>query len=380
MQYVPFGKLGFEISRLGYGCMRLPMIKNGDKSIPDYDRCIKLIRDGIDGGITYIDTAYPYMGGESEIVVGRALKDGYREKVKLATKLPCWKVETREDMDKILNEQLKKLDVPYVDFYLIHALDRERWEKMKALGVTEFLDSAVKDGRIRYPAFSFHDDYSVFRDIMTSYDWKMAQIQFNYLDIREQAGLNGIRLAEKLGIPLVIMEPIRGGALAKAPQDVQAIIDRYPEKRSAVEWAFRYVSDFAQNAVILSGMSDEEQLKDNLRIFDDVTVGCLSDADKRLIARLRLGYKKRMPIGCTGCSYCVPCPKEVAIPRLFAAYNQANMFDTMDRFPARYENFVNNNIAADKCVKCGLCESQCPQHLPIREWLQTVHNAAQIEK
>ncbi|MBQ7455856.1 MAG: aldo/keto reductase, partial [Clostridia bacterium] len=297
--------------------MRLPTVQEGDKKVVDVPRAVALIRAGIDGGVTYVDTAYPYHGGESENVVGLALKDGYRARVKLATKLPCWAVETRADMDRLLDEQLKKLQVPFVDFYLLHALGRERWEKMKSLGALEFLDSAVRDGRIRHPAFSFHDEYPVFRDILLSYDWHMTQIQINYLDIRLQAGLRGLKLAESRGVPAVVMEPLRGGALARPSADIRAIMDRYPEKRSPVDWAFRFVGDYANVATILSGMSDEEQMADNLRLFDDVKVGCLTDADKRLIARLRAAYRRRMPIGCTGCEYCMPCPMGVAIPRLF---------------------------------------------------------------
>lgn len=378
MQYVPFGDLGFNISRLGFGMMRLPKVTLPDGSTAlDEARATAMLRSAIDQGLSYVDTAYPYCDGQGEPLVGRILKDGYRERVKLATKLPVWKVETRQDMDAVLDEQLKRLDVPYVDFYLLHALGRERWEKMKALGVREFLDSAVKDGRIRYPAFSFHDDYEVFRDILTSYDWRMAQIQFNYLDIRHQAGLRGIRLARARRVPLVVMEPLRGGALANPPAEVRAMMERYPVQCSPVEWAFRYVGDFDQVAVMLSGMSDEAQVQDNLRIFENVRPGCLSDADKRLIARLRTGYRKRMPIGCTGCAYCVPCPRGVGIPRVFAAYNEAAMFDRMADFPRRYQSFVENEQDAGHCVRCGLCEGKCPQHLPIRDWLQTVHTAGQ---
>ncbi|MBQ9300062.1 MAG: aldo/keto reductase [Clostridia bacterium] len=375
MQYVPFGKLGFDISRLGLGCMRLPMTEQDGQKAVDVPRAIALIRAAIDGGVTYIDTAYPYHGGESENIVGQALRDGYRERVRLATKLPVWKVETRADMDKLLDEQLKKLQVSHVDFYLLHALSRQRWEKVKALGALEFLDSAVKDGRIRYPSFSFHDEYDVFEDIMNGYDWCMAQIQYNYLDINHQAGDRGIALARKRGVPLVIMEPLRGGALAKPSADIQAIMDAYPEKHSPVDWAFRFVGNEEQVATILSGMSNEEQLDDNLRIFEDVRVGALSESDKKLIADLREAYRRRMPIGCTGCEYCLPCPKGVAIPRNFRTYNEFNMFDKLAEFPRRYQDFVRDSAEAGRCVKCGACEKQCPQHLRIRDWLQTVHKA-----
>ena len=375
MQYVPFGKLGFDISRLGFGCMRLPLTERDGQRVPDAERAVALIRAGIDGGITYIDTAWPYHSGESESIVGLALQGGYRQRVKLATKLPCWEVKERADMDRLLDAQLKKLQVPYVDFYLLHALGRDRWEKMKQLGALEFLDSAVKDGRIRHPSFSFHDEYPVFEDIMNSYDWQMAQIQLNYLDTDYQAGLRGVELARARGVPLVVMEPLRGGALASPSADIRQIMDAYPQRRSAVDWAFRYVGDCPQVATILSGMSDEAQLSENLQVFEDVRPAALSEDDKALIARLREAYRRRMPIGCTGCEYCLPCPQGVAIPDNFRAYNDACMFDRTAQFPRRYQQFAKDTEDAGRCVRCGLCEKQCPQHLPIRDWLDTVHKA-----
>lgn len=377
MQYVPFGKLGFEISRLGFGAMRIPMIEENGERHPDVQLGVKLIRDAIDRGVNYVDTAYVYSGKQNENMVGEALKNGYREKVKIATKLACPYVESRADMDKQLDEQLKKLGTDHIDFYLLHALNKDRWAKMKELGVLEFLDEAVKDGRILYPSFSFHDKYEVFEDIITSYDWQMAQIQFNYLDINEQAGLKGLRLAGRRGVPVVVMEPLRGGALASPPPDVQKIIDRYPEKRSAVDWAFRYVGHFKEVAVQLSGMSTQEMVDDNLRIFDDVKPGALSERDLRMIGRLRSAYLKRMPIGCTGCAYCVPCPKNVKIPRIFAMYNRNKMFGQSDaQLTSAYADFIKDGSDASQCVSCGLCEKQCPQKLPIRQWLQTVHKEA----
>jgi len=380
MQYVPFGKLGFEISRLGFGAMRIPMIEENGARHPDTARGVELIRHAIDQGVNYVDTAYVYSEKQNEEMVGEALKGGYRERVKIATKLACPLVESRGDMNKMLDEQLKKLGVGYIDFYLLHALNKDRWAKMKALGATDFLDEAVKDGRIKYPSFSFHDKYEVFEDILTSYDWQMAQIQFNYLDINEQAGLRGLRLAGRRNVPIVVMEPLRGGALASPPPEVKKILDRYPQKRSAHEWAFRYVGHFGEVAVQLSGMSTREMVDDNLAIFDQISVGCMTEKDLRMVSALRAAYKKRMPIGCTGCSYCVPCPKGVRIPKLFATYNESKMFDRPEALSRNYEFYVKSEADASRCVGCGLCEKQCPQSLPIRQWLKTVHKEATENK
>ncbi|MBQ4551710.1 MAG: aldo/keto reductase [Clostridia bacterium] len=380
MQYVPFGKHGFEVSRLGFGAMRIPMIEENGERHPDVQRGVELIRHAIDQGVNYVDTAYVYSGKQNEDMVGEALKGGYREKVKIATKLACPYIESRADMDKMLDEQLKKLGTDHIDFYLLHALNKDRWAKMKELGVLSFLDEAVKDGRIKYPSFSFHDKYDVFEDILTSYDWQMAQIQFNYLDINEQAGLRGLRLAGRRGVPIVVMEPLRGGALASPPPEVKKILERYPEKHSAHDWAFRYVGHFKEVAVQLSGMSTREMVDDNLKIFDDITPGCLSERDQRMIGRLRAAYKKRMPIPCTGCAYCVPCPKGVRIPKIFSVYNESKMFDKPEALPRDYGYYVKEGVDASKCVGCGLCEKQCPQSLPIREWLKTVHKEAMENK
>ena len=373
MQYVPFGKHGFDVSRLGFGCMRLPTKKENDQTVIDREQAIGMIRHGIDQGISYVDTAYPYHGGESEIVVGLALKDGYRDKVKLTTKLPVWAVNEEKDMNRLLDEQLKKLDVPYVDFYLLHAMDKGRMDKMEAFHYKEFFKQAVKDGRVKHPGFSFHDDYDTFLRILHDYDnWGMAQIQFNYLDDEEQAGLKGLREAGKCGVPLVIMEPLRGGALANPPANVREKMAQYPRQRSAVEWAFAYIADFPEVATILSGMSTPEQLEDNLRIFDTITVDGMTEADRAFAKELKQAYLSRMPVKCTGCQYCQPCPQGVHIPDIFQGYNSSKMFDQPGRFLRNYQGQIERGFDASHCVQCGACEAACPQHLPIIEWLQTI--------
>ncbi len=358
-------------SVLGLGCMRLPTEGNS----VDRPAAIRLIRSAIEGGVNYIDTAYPYHHGQSEEVVGEALSDGWRKKVTLVTKLPMWKIEKPEDMENTLNEQLKKLRVDHVDFYLLHALDIDRYRKAREMGVREFLDRMLKEGKIRYPAFSFHDDAAAFAEIAQDYDWKMAQVQMNLLDEFNQATYAGVqKYCAQRGIGVVVMEPLRGGALArKAPAEVQAIYDAAGEKRSAVEWAFRWVYDKPEFVTILSGMSNLDQLRDNLRIFDQAEAGCLSEADRALLASVREAYERRVRVGCTGCEYCQPCPSGVRIPAIFQGLDNACMFGEAADFAPRYARLMEQKADAGQCVACGACEAQCPQHFPIRDLLAGIH-------
>ena len=368
MQYVPFGDLGFNISRLGFGMMRLPKVTLPDGSTAlDEARATAMLRSAIDQGLSYVDTAYPYCDGQSEPLVGRILKDGYRERVKLATKLPVWKVETRQDMDAVLDEQLKRLDVPYVDFYLLHALGRERWEKMKALGVREFLDSAVKDGRIRYPAFSFHDDYEVFRDILTSYDWRMAQIQFNYLDIRHQAGLRGIRLARARRVPLVVMEPLRGGKLAALPAEQAKHLHELRPQETVPGWAFRFLQTIPNATVTLSGMSNFQQLRENIHTFE--TEEPLNAAEMQTLFELAAAMTSQTALPCTACRYCTShCPQQLDIPALLALYNEHSFTGGGFLAPMALSALPEDKQPS-ACIGCRSCEAVCPQQIKISEAL-----------
>ncbi len=372
MQMRSFPGTDISASVLGMGCMRLPTTPEGKIDRPE---AIRLIRKAIDNGVTYIDTAYGYHAQESEVVVGEALRDGYRERVTLATKLPVWLVEKTEDMERLLNEQLSRLQTDHVDFYLLHALSWNSYEKVRALGAREFLDRMVEEGKIRYPAFSFHDDAEAFRKIITDYPWKMAQVQMNLLDEFNQATLAAVReYAENRGIGVVCMEPLRGGSLAKnVPEEILALYDEADEKRSPVEWAFRWIYDQSAFRVILSGMSNEEQLDDNLRIFAQADAGVLNDQERQMFAKVREAYEARVRVGCTGCEYCMPCPKGVKIPGIFRSLDHANMFNELEGFAERYAKMVDKGEGADQCVKCGLCEKQCPQHIKIRDMLASIH-------
>lgn len=380
MYYREFGNLGFKISTFGIGCMRLPLLLQPDGSTDpskiDEDEAIKMIRYGIDNGVNYIDTAYGYHGGNSEIVTGKALKDGYREKVKLATKLPVWLANSYEDFGKLLDEQLAKLQVDYIDFYLLHALNKNSWEKVKDMGVLEFLDKAVEAGKIKHPGFSFHDELPVFKSIIDSYDWKMCQIQLNFLDENYQAGVEGLRYAGSKNIPVVIMEPLRGGRLARnIPEDILKVWDSYHIKRSPVEWAFRWLYNFPEVTVILSGVSTMEQLKENIEIFKNAAPNSMTEEELELVAQVKAIYESRTKVDCTACNYCMPCPSGVDIPRIFSLYNTASMFNEYAEQSKHYERLIEENKDASNCVECSQCEGACPQNIAIIDMLKEAHEA-----
>ena len=372
MQYRKIEKLGIEVSAFGVGCMRFPMKKLEDGTdVVDEAISTPAIRHAIDSGVNYIDTAYVYSGGrKNEIALGHALRDGYREKVYVATKLPTWPVKTKDDMWRILGESLEDLETDHIDFYLLHALNKGSFEKMRDLGALDFLDEAKAQGKIRYACFSFHDGYEAFEEIINAYDWDMAQIQFNYMDVENQAGLRGVKLAGEKGIPLVIMEGLRGGKLATAPDNVQAVFDEFPVKRSPVEWGFRWLCDFPQIATVLSGVTNLEQTENNLEIFDRCTVGAMTDEEKALMDRVREAYLSRTKVGCTGCRYCMPCPNDVEIPRIFSIWNNRFQFNEPMKGNWDYKRRIDEGHDASKCVECGACEAVCPQQLNIIELLK----------
>ena len=370
MKYRTMGKLGIRSSAFGLGCMRFNGPASGD-SVIDEQKAVSLIRRAIDGGVNYIDTAYVYLGKTSEIVLGKALLDGYREKVTIATKVPPDQVQNRADLERILAEELEKLQTDHIDFYLMHALNRQKWEHMKAIGAREFFLDMQREGKIRYRCFSFHSSYEEFEYILNDCDRDMCQIQYNYMDINNQAGTKGLKLAGSKGIPVVIMEGLLGGRLANAPDNVRALYDAFPVKRSAVEWAFRWLCNHPEVGVVLSGCNEPEQIDENLRIFDTVESGIMDEAELRLIDNVREAYISRTKISCTGCRYCMPCPNGVNIPGIFSAWNNWSLYNTDPKSDWMFRMILEKNNGADNCIGCGACEAACPQHLNIIESLQS---------
>ncbi|MDR2505945.1 MAG: aldo/keto reductase [Oscillospiraceae bacterium] len=353
-----------DVSLLGYGAMRLPTVKDEDgKEKINRAEAIEQIRCAIDGGVNYVDTAYGYHGGESEIVTGLALKDGYRDRVHLATKCPSWLVNEEADMYRLLDEQLAKLGVETIDFYLLHALNKGHFEKYRKFNYQKFFETAKKQGKIKRACFSFHDDYAAFSDIIADYDWSMAQVQFNYLDDKNQAGLQGIKDAGKKGIGIVVMEPVRGGALANPPAEILSLMESQPVKRSPVEWAFSYVTAFPEVKVVLSGMSNMEQVRQNLATFEKLPA--YNESELAFFTELKETYAKRVKIGCTGCNYCQPCPMGVVIPQVFRTYDEAYRVGNIPSCAWHYNAMKEKGTFADKCVACGKCESACPQGIKI---------------
>ncbi len=370
MKYREFGKLGIKGSAFGLGCMRFNGEASGD-TIIDEQKAIGLIRRAIDGGVTYLDTAYVYLDRTSEIVLGKALRDGYRERVTIATKMPMEYVHNREEMQALLDEELEKLQTDHIDFYLMHGINKEKWEYFKSIGADKFFEDMKQVGKIRYKCFSFHGSYEDFEYVIQDYDWDMVQIQYNFMDVNNQAGTKGLELAGRLGIPVVIMEGLLGGRLANAPENVQALYDAFPVKRTPVEWAFRWLCNHPQIATVLSGCNEAEQIDDNLRIFDTVEPNIMSADELKLMDDVRAAYVSRTKIGCTACRYCMPCPGGVDIPGVFAAWNNMSLYGTDPKQDWNMQQIRAHDAGADRCLACGACQRACPQHLPIIESLQT---------
>ena len=373
MLYRTVPKTGDQLSILGFGCMRYPSKGRGI----DEERTIRQIRYAIDQGVNYFDTAPVYHMGRSEPILAKALEGGYRERVRIATKLPHWLAYERDDLDRILDGQLSALKTDHIDYYLLHNLSRGALEKLRGMGIFEFLDAAKKDGRIRNAGFSFHSNLPAFKEIVDSYPWEFCQIQYNYLDETSQAGTEGLQYAASRGLAVMIMEPLRGGNLAgRVPESVRKIWDEAPVKRSPAEWALRWVFDHPEVTVVLSGMNEEAHIDENLRVAGTALPGTLTEEERKTVNAARDEYKRLMRVGCTGCGYCMPCPAGVDIPGCFARYNSLGLFphDPSAKFHyiMRHGGLEEVRSNAGLCRNCGKCGKACPQHLPIPALMKEV--------
>jgi uncharacterized protein len=371
MEYRTLGKTHASVSALGFGAMRLPL--RGDESQVDEVAAVEMIRWAIDHGVNYVDTAYVYHGGDGEAVVGRALRDGYRDRVHLATKLPIWSVQRLDDCDRIFDEQLVRLQTDRIDFYLLHCLQKRPWHALRDLGVLDWAERQQAAGRVQHFGFSFHDSYETLVEIVDAYDWSFCQIQYNFVNQEVQAGTKGLRYAAAKGLGVIVMEPLFGGTLANPPPTVRRIWEAAEPPSRPVDLALRWVWDQPEVSLVLSGMSTLDQVRENVAIASRAKAGTLTAAEHELLARVRDEYQRLAPIPCTRCGYCLPCPSGVQIPLNFELYNQAAVYQGSSRLLCRnlYLSLPESQRAA-ACDECRTCEDRCPQHLVIPELLQRV--------
>ncbi len=377
MQYRKVPKTGEELSVLGFGCMRLPE-KRGKI---DYKRAKKQLLLAIDKGVNYFDTAMPYHMGASETFLGKVLsEEGVRKKINIATKLPYWSVNQPEDMGKIIKAQLQNLQTDYIDYYLLHAMNGESFKKLDEFGVLDFLSKLKTDGIIRNAGFSFHGRRKDFKKIIDAYDWDFCQIQYNYLDIDHQAGRKGLKYAGEKNIGVIIMEPLRGGNLAKRPPDqIKQIWKSADIKREPVAWSLEWIWHHPQVITVLSGMNDENHIRQNIEIANRISPESMSQKDLDIVSKTEKIYRELMKAGCTGCGYCMPCPSGVNIPACFEYYNNYHMFNDKTNAKMFYLGICgglmsNKPSYASLCEECGECEKVCPQGLPIMDLLKDVSN------
>jgi predicted aldo/keto reductase-like oxidoreductase len=375
MQYRRFGRLDFTPSALGFGAMRLPILAGADgrpdHSRIDYPAATAMLRRAIDGGVNYVDTAWMYHGDRGEAWLAAALQDGYREKVKIATKMPVSYVKNAGDFDRILDTQLERLQTDCIDFYLLHGLDDANWRIVLEQGQLAAAERALADGRIAHLGFSFHGRYELFPEILAATDlWEFCQIQLNYMDEEFQAGRRGLELAAARGLGVIVMEPVRGGALVRnLPPQVLAAWDAAPVRRSPAEWALQWVWSIPEVSFLLSGMSTMQQVEENLTYADRSRPGLLSSDELAAVARVRDLYRELSPIPCTACRYCMPCPQGVAIPEVLQLYNDGHIYGDVVRQRV-INGFLPERARADNCTACRECEEKCPQGIAVSDWME----------
>jgi len=370
MQFRTNPKNGARLSALGYGCMRFS--RRG--AAIDQEKANREMALALENGVNYFDTAYIYPG--SEVCLGNFIRQyDCRDRVYIATKLPQYRVQRLSDCDKFFDEELQRLQTDHIDYYLMHMLnDVKSWERLCALGIREWIAEKKKAGAIRNIGFSFHGGTAQFKALVDAYDWEFCQIQFNYMDEHSQAGIEGLRYAHEKGLPVIIMEPLRGGKLVSVPPDAQRMFAEYSPRRTPVDWALRWIWDHPEVTVVLSGMNDEAQVRQNCRIAEESLPGLLTEQDLGLYARVLQAIRAGTRVGCTGCGYCQPCPKGVDIPTCFAIYNSSYVDGYVNALREYMMCTTLRRVRSNAglCVKCGKCEQHCPQHISIRQELDQV--------
>lgn len=377
MQYRKFGKLDWQVSALGFGAMRLPQFGHDFSSPINEPEAIKIMRYAIDNGVNYIDTAFPYGLGNSERVVGKTLLEGYRQRVRLATKLSSFVLKSSNDFDRYLNAQLKRLQTDKIDYYLLHGLNEQTWKQLCDWNAIKWAEQKIVEGKIRYLGFSFHDNYNVFKKIIDYYDnWTFCQVQYNFMDENNQAGRKGVEYAARMGLGIVVMEPLRGGQLAKQPPDVVANAWTRGKQHSRVEWALDWLWNQPEISVVLSGMSTMEQVEQNVHYASRSGPNTLSASDLELFKGVIEAYQSLAPIQCTECQYCQPCQNGILIPKIFQIYNEVYIYDD-PRAGREYSGpgGLKEEQRADKCKECGECVKVCPQKIDIPIQLKKAHEA-----
>jgi predicted aldo/keto reductase-like oxidoreductase len=372
MRYRKFGKLNWQASALGFGCMRFPTLDGKAENI-DQEKVNEMIHTAIEAGVNYFDTAYVYHNQMSEVAVGKALQGGYRERVKIATKSPIWLINEPADFDRLLDEQLQRLQAGSIDFYLLHALNRNSWEKILRLGLLRRAEAAKSDGRIHSLGFSFHDTLETFKQIVDGYDaWDFCQIQYNYMDVSVQAGTDGLKYAAEKDLAVVIMEPLLGGKLALDLPATHPVWARASQERKPADWALQWLWNQPEVSLVLSGMSTLEQVQENIHSASASGPGTLSATEVALFDQAREIINSLSPIPCTQCEYCLPCPNGVNIPRNFDVYNQVAMYNALEDRRLEYKRWIPDAQKAAACIQCDECLTKCPQQIAISTWLPIV--------
>ena len=374
MIYRKFGQTDVMVSQLGFGAMRFPLTEPYDPTKIDEVRATELLHYAVDNGINFVDNAYPYHRQTSEIFLGKALKNGYRQKVYLSTKLPVWLVKSKTDSLRYFNEQLRRLQVDRIDMYLLHSLGKNSWKTVNEYCILDFLDKVLAAGKIGYAGFSYHDDLPLFKEIVDAYPWKFCLIQLNYVDDQYQAGLEGMEYAYEKGLAVMVMEPLRGGKLANnVPPEVLSLINESGRVQTPAEFALRWVLNRPEVGCVLSGMSTLEQVQANVSFASEEHIDSLSPHELKLYDKAKKFYHSRTKVNCSQCGYCQPCEQKIPISFILDLYNDACMYDATEDSSWAYRVFIKPENKGDQCIECGECEEKCPQKIPITELLKEAH-------